>query len=158
MTTVLARTALGVLTGAIALVAMLRLVAGAFTGGMSSFALVVTLVAMVPWLAYVTWRARRSRVTARVALIALALDVLGLVLVWVFVFGPVLALAASFAAFVLLWLGDRPLRTSSRAERFVRVEELRAPEPDESDDPVEDESSGEEPGDEDSTTPRGASE
>lgn len=151
MTTVAARTALGVLTGAIALAAMLRLVAGAFTGGMSTFALVVTLVAMVPWLAYVTWRARRSRMTARAALLVLGLDVLGLALVWVLVFGPVLALAASFAAFVLLWLGDRPLRTGSRAERFVRVEELRVPEPDDSDDPVEEESSGEEPGDEDVT-------
>jgi len=157
MTTVLARTALGVLTGAIALVAMLRLVAGAFTGGMSSFALVVTLVAMVPWVAYVIWRARRSRITPRTALTVLGLDVLGLVLVWLLVFGPVLALALSFAAFVLIWIGDRPLRTSSRTERFVRVEELRTPEPDDSDDPVEDESSGEEPGDEHSTTPHGAS-
>ncbi len=157
MTTVAARTALGVLTGAITLVAMLRLVAGAFTGGMSGFALVVTLVAMVPWVAYVTWRARRSRLTARTALVALGLDVLGLVLVWVLVFGPVLALAASFAAFVLLWLGDRPLRRSSVAERYVRVEELRVPEPDDSDDPVEAESSGEEPGDEGSSGPGSAS-
>jgi hypothetical protein len=148
MTTVVARTGLGVLTGAIALVAMLRLVAGAFTGAMSAFALVVTLVAMVPWLAYVTWRARRSRLTPRAALTVLGLDVLGLALVWVLVFGPVLALAASFAAFVLLWLGDRPLRRATFGERYVRVEELRVPEPDESDDPVEADSSGEEPGDE----------
>lgn len=156
MTTVAARTALGVLTGAIALVAMLRLVAGAFTGGMSSFALVVTLVAMVPWVGYVTWRARRSRLTARDALTVLGLDVLGLVLVWVLVFGPVLALAASFAGFVILWLGDRPLRRGPDAARYVRVEELRVPEPDESDDPVEADSSGEEPGDEGSTTSRSA--
>ena len=148
MTTLAARTALGVLTGAIALVAMLRLVAGAFTGAMSGFALVVTLVAMVPWLGYVTWRARRSRLTARTALTALGLDVLGLALVWVLVFGPVLALAASFAAFVLLWLGDRPLRQGPVGERFVRVEELRGPDPDESDDLIDAESSGEEPGDE----------
>jgi hypothetical protein len=157
MTTLAGRTALGVLTGAIALAAMLRLVAGAFTGAMSGFALVVTLVAMVPWLGYVTWRARRSRLTPRSAGIVLALDVLGLALVWVLVFGPVLALAASFAAFVVLWSGDRPLRRGSVADRYVRVEELRTPEPDDSDDPVEAESSGEEPGDEDSTTPRGAS-
>jgi hypothetical protein len=148
MTTVLARTALGVLTGAIALVAMLRLVAGAFTGGMSHFALVVTLVAMVPWLAYVTWRARRSRLTARAGLAVLGLDVVGLVLVWVLVFGPVLALAASFAAFVVLWLGDRPQRRGTGAERYVRVEELRQPDPDEADDTVEEDASGEEPGDE----------
>ena len=157
MTTLAARTALGVLTGLIALVAMLRLVPGAFSGGMSAFALVVTLVAMVPWVGYVTWRARRSRVTARGGLVVLGLDVVGLALVWVLVFGPVLALALSFVAFVLLWLGDRPLRAGVRAERFVRVEELREPEPDESDDPLEDESSGEEPGDEESTSPRAAS-
>ena len=84
-------------------------------------------------------------------------DVVGLVLVWVLVFGPVLALALSFAAFVLLWLGDRPLRAGVRAERFVRVEELRVPEPDDPDDPDDVESSGEEPGDEDSTTPPNAS-
>src|SRR3954452_12762645 len=137
MTTLAARTALGVLTGAIALVAMLRLVAGAFTAGMSGFALVVTLVAMVPWVAYVTWRSRRSRLTARAALSVLVLNVVGLALVWVLVFGPVLALAASFAAFVILWLGDRPRRTGGIAERYVRVEELREPEPDESDDPGE---------------------
>lgn len=148
MTTVAARTALGVLTGAIALVAMLRLVGGAFTGGMSGFALVVTLVAMVPWIGYVTWRARRSRLTTRAALVALGLDVLGLVLVWLLVFGPVLALALSFAAFLLLWFGDRPVRTGSRAETWVRVEELRTPAPDDADDLVEDESSGEEAGDE----------
>src|SRR5436309_15754093 len=111
MTSLAARTALGVLTGAIGLVAMLRLVAGAFTAGMSGFALVVSLVAMVPWVAYVTWRSRRSRLTAPGALTALVLDLVGLAVVWVLVFGPVLALAASFAAFVILWLGDRPRRT-----------------------------------------------
>ncbi len=153
MTTLAARTALGVLTGTIALVAMLRLVAGAFTGSMSGFALVVTLVAMVPWVGYVTWRARRSRLTPRTALLALGLDVLGLALVWLLVFGPVLALALSFAAFVLVWIGDRPLRTRSLAETFVRVEELRVPEPDDADDPVDDDSSGEEPGDEGQRTP-----
>jgi hypothetical protein len=97
---------------------------------------------------YVTWRARRSRLTARTALLVLGLDVLGLVLVWVLVFGPVLALALSFAAFVLVWLGDRPRRTGSRVDTYVRVEELRTPEPDDPDDPVDAESSGEEPGDE----------
>jgi hypothetical protein len=148
MTSLAARTALGLLTGAIALVAMLRLVAGAFTAGMSGFALVVTLVAMVPWVAYVTWRARRSRITAGGAVAVLVLDVVGLALVWVLVFGPVLALAASFAAFVILWLGDRPRRTGGVGERYVRVEELREPDPDESDDPVEADISGEEPGDE----------
>src|SRR3954453_23968298 len=148
MTSLAARTALGLLTGAIALVAMLPLVAGAFPAGMSGFALVVTLVAMVPWVAYVTWRSRRSRLTARAALSVLVLDVVGLALVWVLVFGPVLALAASFAAFVILWLGDRPRSAGGVGERFVRVEELREPDPDQSDDPVEADASAEEPGDE----------
>jgi hypothetical protein len=60
----------------------------------------------------------------------------------------VLALAASFAGFVLVWLGDRPVRDRSRVETYVRVEELRVPEPDEPDDTVDADSSGEEPGDE----------
>jgi hypothetical protein len=149
MTTTLgARTALGVLTGAIGLVAMLRLVAGAFSAGMSGFALVVTLVAMVPWVVYVTWRARRSRVTPRAALLVLVLDVLALALVFVLVFGPVLALGLSFVAFVLVWVGDRPRRDEAREERWVRIEDLREAEPDDSDDPVEADASGEEPGDE----------
>ncbi len=139
MTTTLgARTALGVLTGAIGLVAMLRLVAGAFTGGMSGFALAVTLVAMVPWVAYVTWRARRSRFTARKALVVLGLDVLALALVFVLVFGPVLALALSFGAFVLVWVGDRPVRERPLAETYVRIEELREPHPDERDEREDD--------------------
>ena len=147
-TTLGARTALGVLTGAIGLVAMLRLVAGAFTGSMSGFALGVTLVAMVPWVAYVTWRARRSRLTPRRALIALGLDVLALALVFVLVFGPVLALALSFAAFVLLWIGDRPMRERPLSETWVRVEELREPAPDDPDDADEDEAPAQAPDDE----------
>ena len=119
-----ARVALGVLTGAIGLVAMLRLVAGAFTGGMSGFGLVVT---------HVAWRAWRSRMSPRTALSVLGLDVLALALVFVLVFGPVLALGLSFAAFVLVWLGDRPLRERTREERWVRVEELRRPDPDDPD-------------------------
>lgn len=134
-----ARVALGVLTGLIALVAMLRLVAGAFTGGMSAFGLVVTLVAMVPWTVYVAWRALRSHLSPRTALLVLGLDLLGLALVFVLVFGPVLALGLSFAAFVLVWLGDRPQRDRSREERWVRVEELRRPDgADEGDEPDED--------------------
>ena len=141
-TSVGARTALGVLTGLIALVAMLRLVAGAFTGGLSGFGLVVTLVAMVPWTVYVAWRARRSGVSTRTAAIVLGLDAVGLALVFVLVVGPVLALALSFAAFVLIWLSDRPQREHSREERWVRVEELRRPAEDEPDAPDEREETG----------------
>jgi hypothetical protein len=119
------RVALGVLTGLIGLVAMLRLVAGAFTGGMSTFGLVVTLVAMVPWTVYVAWRAWRSRLAPRTTLVVLGLDVL--------------ALGLSFAAFVLVWLGDRPVRGRSGEERWVRVEELREPdEADQADEPDRD--------------------
>lgn len=147
-TTAGVRVALGVLTGAIGLVAMLRLVAGAFSAGMSGFALGVTLVAMIPWIVYVTWRARRSRITPRTALVVLGLDVVALALVFVLVFGPVLALALSFAAFVLVWLGDRPQRDRSREDHWVRVEDLRQPDPDDPDDTVQADASGEEPGDE----------
>lgn len=139
-----ARVALGVLTGLIALVAMLRLVAGAFTGGMSGFGLLVTLVAMVPWTVYVAWRAWRSRLTARTALLVLGLDVLALALVFVLVFGPVLALGLSFAAFVLVWLGDRPVRDRTGEARWVRVEELRRP--DEADDAGDERDEPGEPG------------
>ncbi len=148
MTTLPARTLLGLLTGSIGLVAMLRLVAGAFTDTMSGFALTVTLVAMVPWIGYVAWRARRSRLTVRGALAVLVLDVVGLALVFVLVVGPVLALLLSFAAFVLVWLGDRPVREQSLPARYVRVEELRQPAADEADDLVEADSTGEEAGDE----------
>jgi len=64
----------------------------------------------------------------------LGLDVLALALVFVLVFGPVLALALSFAAFVLLWIGDRPVRERPLGETWVRVEELREPAPDDLDD------------------------
>lgn len=154
MTTLPARTALGALTGGIALVAMLRLVSGAFTGRMSGFALTVTLVAMVPWLGYVTWRARRSRLTPRAALTVLVLDVVGLALVFLFVFGPVLALGLSFAAFVLVWVGDRPRRDASLVATHVHVTDLREPDPDDLDDLVEDDTSGEEPGDDGVGVPR----
>lgn len=125
------RLGLGLLTGLLGLVAMVRLVAGAFSGGMSQFAWVVTLVAMVPWVVYVSWRARRSRLSPRGLAAVLLLDLVGLVTVWLFVFGPVLALGLSFAAFAVLWTADRPRRAAAGESRFVRVEELRRPAPDE---------------------------
>ena len=143
MTPAPVRLALGLLTGLLGLVAMVRLVAGAFSAGMSQFAWAVTLVAMVPWVVYVGWRARRSRLTRRGLVAVLLLDLFGLVVVWLFVFGPVLALGSSFAAFAVLWTADRPVRATTGEARFVGVEELRRPDPDE-DDP-EDEDPGDEP-------------
>ncbi len=49
--------ALGALTGLVSLVAMIRLVSGAFTEGMSTFAWVAILLAMLPWIGYAAWRA-----------------------------------------------------------------------------------------------------
>ena len=53
--------ALGALTGLVSLVAMVRLVSGAFDGGLSVFAWVITLLAMVPWVGYAAVRARHGR-------------------------------------------------------------------------------------------------
>jgi hypothetical protein len=133
------RLGLGLLTGLLGLVAMVRLVAGAFSGGMSQFAWVVTLVAMVPWVVYVSWRARRGRLTPRGVVAVLLLDLVGLVTVWLFVFGPVLALGLSFAAFAVLWTADRPLRSAAGESRFVRVDELRRPVSDEDEENDDDE-------------------
>ena len=71
--------ALGALTGLVSLVAMVRLVSGAFDGGLSVFAWVITLLAMVPWVAYAAARARHGRLTPRHALVVAGLAVVGLV-------------------------------------------------------------------------------
>ena len=117
---------LGAATGLVGLIAMVRLVSGAFTGGLSMFAWVVTLVAMVPWVGYVALRARHGHLDPRSALIVAALNVVGLLLVWFFVLGAVLALACSLAAFVVIWVKDWPPRRPAGEERFVRIEELTA--------------------------------
>jgi hypothetical protein len=122
--------ALGALTGLVGLVAMVRLVAGAFDGGLSVFAWVVTLLAMVPWVVYAAVRARHGRLTPRDALLVLGLDVLGLAMVWLFVLGPVVALACSLAAFGVIWVRDWPERQPRGEDRFVRIEELTADERD----------------------------
>ena len=53
------RLALGITTGAVGLIAMIRLVSGAFSQGPTSFAWMAILLAMIPWVAYCAWRARR---------------------------------------------------------------------------------------------------
>jgi hypothetical protein len=121
---------LGALSGVVTLIAMLRLISGAFTNGISPFALGFCLVAMVPWIAYAGWRAHRARLTPRAMLAVLALDVAGLVLVWLFTIGAVLALACVFAAFVVIWVNDLPARQPRGPDRFVRIEDLQQDDPD----------------------------
>ena len=120
--------ALGALTGLVSLMAMVRLVGGAFDGGLSVFAWVITLLAMVPWVAYAAVRARHGRLTPRHGLVVAVLDVAGLVTVWLFVLGPVIALICSLAAFAVIWVRDWPERDPRGEDRFVRIEELTADE------------------------------
>ena len=106
---------------------MIRLIAGA--GFTSLFAWVFLLLAMLPWIAYCAWRARhghlgRDRCARRRRPCAA-----GLVSVWLFTLGPVLALACSLAAFVIIWIHDWPPRREKGEVHYVRVEELTAEEP-----------------------------
>ncbi len=118
---------LGVLTGIVGLIAMVRLIAGA--GLNSLFAWVFLLLAMVPWIAYCAWRARHGHLGPTAALGVVALCAAGLVSVWLFTLGPVLALACSLAAFVIIWIHDWPPRREKGEDQYVRVEELTAEEP-----------------------------
>jgi hypothetical protein len=118
--------ALGALTGLVSLVAMVRLVSCAFDGGLSTFAWVVTLLAMVPWVGYAAARAWHGRLTLRNALAVVLLDLVGGATVWLFVLGPVVALTCSLAAFAVIWVKDWPARPVRGEDRFVRIEELAA--------------------------------
>jgi hypothetical protein len=93
---------------------------------MSTFAWVAILSAMLPWTVYAAWRGRHGHLNRRGALAVLLLDLVGCVVVWFFVLGPVVALACSLAAFVVIWVSDWPPRRSATDERFVRIEELRS--------------------------------
>lgn len=117
---------LGVLTGLVGMIAMIRLVTGA--GFVSSFAWAFILLAMLPWVAYSAWRARHGHLTATAGLTVLALCGLGLVGVWLFTGGPVLALTCSLGAFVVIWVHDWPPRRDRGEDQFVRIEELTAEE------------------------------
>ena len=122
--------ALGALTGLVALIAMMRLIAGA--GFNSMFAWVFLLAAMLPWTGYCIWRARHGRLQPRAAFGVLALAVLGLISVWLFTLGPVIALACSLLGFVIIWVHDWPQLREPRESQYVRVEELTAePDPEE---------------------------
>ena len=122
---------LGVLTGLLGLLGMLRLAAGAFEGAMSGFAWVVVLAAMLPWVGYVAWRAQHGRLSRLGLLLVAALVVLGATTVGLDVLGPVLALACSLGAFVVIWVSDWPSRRPRGQDRMVSIEELqRDEEPD----------------------------
>jgi hypothetical protein len=128
--------ALGGLTGLVGLIGMVRLASGAFTHGLSVFAWVAILSAMLPWIGYAAWRARHGQLSKRAALAVLLLDLVGCVVVWLFVLGPVVALACSLAAFVVIWVSDWPPRRQVSEERFVRIEELQAEDSDQGTEPV----------------------
>ncbi len=113
---------LGALTGLVGLIGMLRLIVGAF--GSSPFALGFVLAAMIPWTAYVTYRARHGRLSRRRALVVLGCSVVALVTVWLGTGGAVIALALSLVSFAVIWVSDWPARRSSEESRFVRIEEL----------------------------------
>ena len=115
-------TGLGALTGLVSMAGMIRLIEGA--GLASTFSWVFLLLAMVPWVVYAAWRARHGKLGRAGAATVLAIDVVGLVGVFVFTIGPVLALAASLAAFVVIWVRDWPPRRERGEDVFVRIEDL----------------------------------
>jgi hypothetical protein len=120
-------TGLGALTGLVSMAGMIRLIEGA--GLASIFSWVFLLLAMVPWVLYAAWRARHGKLGRAGAAAVLAIDVVGLVSVWLFTIGPVIALAASLGAFAIIWVRDWPDRRERGEDVFVRIEELsEAPE------------------------------
>src|SRR5689334_11073233 len=114
--------ALGALTGLVGLIGMLRLIIAAF--GVSRFALGFVLAAMIPWIAYVTYRAGHGRLSRARALTVLGCAVVGLITVWHDTAGPVVALGLSLVGFVVIWVSDWPARRPRGESRFVRIEEL----------------------------------
>jgi len=117
--------ALGALTGLLSLVGMIRLVTGAFSNGMTTFAWAAILLAMLPWIVYAAWRGRHGHLSPRGALAVLLLDLVGCVVVWLFVLGPVVALACSLGAFAVIWVSDWPPRRLAGEDRYVHIEEFR---------------------------------
>jgi hypothetical protein len=120
-------TALGALTGLVSMAGMIRLIDGA--GLASIFSWIFLLLAMVPWVVYAAWRARHGKLGRTGALAVLVIDLVGFFSVWLFTIGPVIALAASLAAFVVIWVRDWPDRRERGEDVFVRIEDLsEAPE------------------------------
>ncbi len=104
---------------------MLRLTGGVFSGTLARFAVVVVLLAMLPWALYTAHRARHGRLSLTSLAVVLGLVVVGLGVVWLSVLGPVLALVCSLAAFGMIWVSDWPSRRPSGNDRFVAIEELQ---------------------------------
>ncbi len=100
------RLAVGATTGAVGLIAMIRLVSGAFSGGMTGFALMAILLAMLPWIAYCAWRVWRAQLSWRSTVAVTGLSIAGLGIVWILTLGPVVALACSMVAFSVIWVSD----------------------------------------------------
>lgn len=117
------RTILGLLTGVVGLIAMIKLVGGAFTGSISTFAWVFVSLAMIPWVVYAAYRSRHSHLGRRSAIVVAGLILLGLAIVWLWTPGAVAALACSLGAFVLIWLADLPPRRPNDSQ-FVKIDEL----------------------------------
>lgn len=115
-------TVLGALTGLVSMAGMIRLIDGA--GLASTFSWIFLLLAMGPWVAYAAWRARHGKLGRTGALAVLAITAVGFVSVWLFTLGPVIALAASLAAFAVIWVHDWPERKERGDDVFVRIEEL----------------------------------
>lgn len=120
--------AIGALTGLVGLVAMVRLVSGAFDGKLSTFAWIFVLLAMLPWVGYCAWRARHGRLRLRSSAAVVGLCVVGAITIWLATVGPVIALVATLGAFVIIWVHDWPERRPKGEDRFVRIEELQTDE------------------------------
>jgi hypothetical protein len=118
----LPRTVLGAAVGVIGLIGMIRLVAAGFPGD-TVVAVIVVGLAMVPWVIYAGWRARHGRLSLPAALAVAFLVIIGLALVWWGTFGPVLAMVASLAGFVIIWAHDLPQRRRP-AKKLVRIDQL----------------------------------
>lgn len=119
------RLAVGATTGAVGLIAMIRLVSGAFSDGMTRFAWMAILLAMLPWIGYCAWRAWRAPLSWRGTVAVVGLCIAGLGVVWILTLGPVVALACSMVAFSVIWVSDWPPRRPRGSETFVKVEELK---------------------------------
>lgn len=115
-------TGLGALTGLVSMAGMIRLIDGA--GLASTFSWVFLLLAMVPWVGYAAWRARHGKLGRVGGLAVLAINAVGLLCVGLFTLGPVIALAASLAAFIVIWVHDWPERRQRGEDVFVRIEDL----------------------------------
>ncbi|MGI8457352.1 MAG: hypothetical protein ACR2LI_04465 [Propionibacteriaceae bacterium] len=123
LSTPTARLLAGLLIGVVGLLAMVRLVAGAFAFG-SPYVWVFVALPMLAWIGYAGWRARRARLAGHLLVVVVALALIGLAVVWFGVGGPVLALGCCLGAFVVIWTHDLPARRPG-IDQFVSVADLR---------------------------------